>query len=107
MDRRQFLAVGGLAASTPLFAQVAATGASADPEAGLFKGINFTSDGLGLNPLEYATLLREVTTIRNIQVDYYSNGGVIAELEKQFAQLLGKEAAMFVPTGTLANYSDS
>lgn len=104
MDRRQFLAAGGLAASTPLFAQVAATGAGTDAAAGLFKGINFTSDGLGLSPLEYATLLREAATTRHVEADSYSNGGAIAELEQQFAQLLGKQAAMFVPTGTLANH---
>ncbi|MET1161920.1 MAG: beta-eliminating lyase-related protein, partial [Pseudoxanthomonas sp.] len=28
----------------------------------------------------------------------------IAELERKFAQMLGKEAAMFLPTGTLANH---
>lgn len=39
-----------------------------------------------------------------MQADNYSNGGLIADLEKKFAALLGKEAALFVPTGTLANH---
>lgn len=104
MDRRQFLTAGGLAAATPLLAKSAAADASADTTAGLFKRVDFTSDGLGLDPGEYATLLREVAMTRGFAADYYSNGGAIAELERKFAQLLGKDAAIFLPTGTLANH---
>lgn len=102
MDRRQFLSVSGLAATTPLFAN--ASPGSPAPEDGLFQRIDFTSDGLGLDPREYTTLLQEATASGNLQADNYSNGGLIAQLEQKFAGLLGKEAAMFVPTGTLANH---
>lgn len=104
MDRRQFLAAGGLVAATPVLARsvVVSAGAGAAPE--LFKHVNFVADGLGLSPREYATLLRDVTMTLDLEPDYYSNGGVVRELERKFAQLLGKEAAMFVPTGTLANH---
>lgn len=104
MDRRQFLAAGGLAAVSPVLAQAAGTGAMAGTAAGLFEHIDFTSDGLGLGPREYATLLHDVVTTRNLGADYYSIGGPVTELERTFAQLLGKDAAMFVPTGTLANH---
>lgn len=104
MDRRQFLTAGGLAVATPLLATAAAADASAHTTAGLFKRVDFTSDGLGLDPGEYATLLRDVAMTRSFAADYYSNGGAIAELEGKFAQLLGKEAAIFLPTGTLANH---
>ncbi len=104
MDRRQFLAVGGLAATTPVFARTAEHVAHTGTSEELFKGINFTSDGLDLTPREYATLLCEAATARNLDADYYSIGGPISELEQKFATLLGKEAAMFVPTGTLANH---
>lgn len=73
-------------------------------EVGLFRRTDFTSDGLGLNPHEYAVLLQEAVTRGDLQADNYSNGGSIAQLEQKFAKLLGKEAAMFVPTGTLANH---
>src|SRR5438445_5376826 len=33
----------------------------------------------------------------------YLNGGAVEELEKVFQNLLGKERAIFLPTGTLAN----
>ena len=39
-----------------------------------------------------------------IKPDNYSNGGVVEDLENKFAKLLGKESAMFMPTGTLANH---
>ena len=36
------------------------------------------------------------------EVDYYGVGGAVAELEADVARRLGKEAALFVPTGTMA-----
>jgi threonine aldolase len=35
-------------------------------------------------------------------IDYYGIGGAVTELEREVASLLGKEAALFVPTGTMA-----
>lgn len=104
MNRRQFLAVGGLAAATPAISQAAGTNAAVDGKSGLFKRINFQSDGLGLDPHEYTALLRDLATARNLQADDYSTGGLVGELEQRFAQLLGKEGALFLPTGTLANH---
>jgi threonine aldolase len=66
--------------------------------------VQFRSDGLGLSPAEYARLLAEIAETRGIAVDDYSRGGVVAELEARMAALLGKEAAVFLPTGTLANH---
>lgn len=104
MNRRKFLAVGGLAAAMPVLAQAGETDVGGDAASGLFESVNFVSDGLGLSPREYATLLEEATKGQDLEPDYYSLGGVVAALERQFAQMLGKEAAMFVPTGTLANH---
>jgi threonine aldolase len=36
------------------------------------------------------------------QIDVYGNGGVVEELEKEVAHRLGKEAALFMITGTMA-----
>ncbi len=104
MDRRHFMAVGGLAAASPVLAKAAGITASSTSTAGLSKRVDFSHDGLGLNPAEYSTLLHEVASAPDFKSDYYSNGGHVAELEKKFAKLLGKQAAMFVPTGTLANH---
>ncbi|MGH9029707.1 MAG: threonine aldolase family protein [Acidimicrobiales bacterium] len=35
-------------------------------------------------------------------IDYYGTGGVVEELESEVARVLGKEAALFLPTGTMA-----
>lgn len=105
MDRRRFLATSALAATAPLLPAVASAAAAAPaPGMDMFKRVNFGTDGLGLNAREYATLLHEAATARPFPADFYSNGGVIEEIEKAFAERLGKQAAMFVPTGTLANH---
>jgi threonine aldolase len=36
------------------------------------------------------------------KIDYYGIGGVVADLEAEVASLLGKQAALFLPTGTMA-----
>lgn len=104
MDRRFFLAAGGLAAVSPALAQggaqaAARTAAEAGPGA-----VNFHSDGIESSPLEYATRLQQLAARGGLQADNYSLGGAVAELERKFAEKLGKQAAMFVPTGTLANH---
>lgn len=104
MDRRQFLAASGLAAATPTFA-LSRGGKRASGGGGeLFKSVDLISDGLALSPREYAALLQEATVSGALAADNYSNGGLVEQVEAKFAQLLGKEAAMFVPTGTLANH---
>jgi threonine aldolase len=66
--------------------------------------VQFRSDGIGLSPASYGRLLAEIAETRGIATDDYSRGGVVAELEARMAALLGKEAAVFFPTGTLANH---
>lgn len=64
---------------------------------------DFTGDGIPLTPAEYAALLGRLTSA-GTRSDEYSRGGPVEALEAQFARLLGKEAAVFMPTGTLANH---
>src|SRR5207302_8040386 len=66
--------------------------------------VHFRSDGLGLSPAAYAHFLAEIADTRGIAEDDYSRDGVVAELEGRIAALLGKEAAVFMPSGTLANH---
>src|SRR5271170_515340 len=66
--------------------------------------VQFRSDGIGLSPAAYGRLLAEIAVTRGIEPDNYSRDGVVAELEERMATLLGKEAAVFLPTGTLANH---
>ena len=64
--------------------------------------VKFTRDGLDLSPTEYATILYDMKD--KIAPDHYTRGGVIEDLEKKFAGILGKESAIFMPTGTMANH---
>lgn len=68
------------------------------------KSIDFIYDGIDLSPKEYAQLLSKLVDEGKVKPDNYSNGGVVEELEDNFAKQLGKEAAVFMPTGTLANH---
>lgn len=92
-----------LAAGVPALGSRA--GQSFSPEtSNIDKPIDFLNDGTPLSPHEYAALLMKLADEGRIKPDYYSNGGVIEELENKFAVLLGKESAVFLPTGTLANH---
>ncbi|MBI5631094.1 MAG: amino acid lyase [Elusimicrobia bacterium] len=60
-------------------------------------------DGVPMSPAEHIEKLRSLETRGLLAPDEYSRGGAIAILEKKMALLLGKEEAVFMPTGTLAN----
>lgn len=102
LDRRTFLATGSLAATASVLPG-AGTAAQSVRDERLFQRIDFTSDGLGLDPQEYATRLQAMAGRDGFLADNYSLGGEVAKVEQAFARLLGKPAAMFVATGTLAN----
>lgn len=66
--------------------------------------IDFIYDGTELSAKEYASLLMKLVDEGKVKVDNYSKGGTVESLENKFAVLLGKESAVFMPTGTLANH---
>jgi threonine aldolase len=66
--------------------------------------VTLFGDGLSLSSAEYVELLRKIVEGRGIAEDDYSLGGVVAELEEKMARALGKERAIYFPTGTLANH---
>jgi threonine aldolase len=104
INRRDFFAVGSMVATSAAIAQRLQSSPAGHSDAELFKTINFTSDGLGLDPREYVALLSQLIARRAVPADYYSNGGMVEEVEQKFARLLGKQRAIFLPTGTLANH---
>jgi len=61
-------------------------------------------DGIPHTPEQYAQLLAGLTKSGDVTPDDYSRGGVVEKLEARGASLLGKEAAVWLPTGTLANH---
>ncbi len=66
--------------------------------------INFQYDGLALSPVESTELLGEILKREQSEADSYSLGGVVEALEQKMAGILGKERAIFMPSGTLANH---
>jgi len=101
ISRRAFVQTGltaALASSVSLAASERAQATSPAAER-----VDFTGDGVPLSPAEYAQLLARLTTSAT-ELDEYSRGGPVTTLERQFAALLGKEAAVFMPSGTLANH---
>lgn len=66
--------------------------------------IQAAGDGVILSTAEYAELLASLARRGEAEPDNYSLGGVVEQLEQRVAALLGKETAVWLPTGTLANH---
>src|SRR5438445_2734494 len=90
MQRRSFLA-------TPL----AAFQLAAEPPD---EHVYAFGDGIPHTPAEYSRLLARLAEPGQLIVDDYSRGGVVEQLEARVASSLGKETAVWLPTGTLANH---
>ncbi len=54
--------------------------------------------------MRYVDLLQKIIEEKGIEADSYSRGGVVEELETKMAEALGKQRAIYFPTGTLANH---
>lgn len=65
--------------------------------------VKFFGDGEMYEPSDYIRLLQEADKTTAIIKDRYGVGGVVEALEKRFAELTGKEKAIFMPSGTMAN----
>ena len=65
--------------------------------------VSLGGDGIGLSPRGYTSLLGELTRELEVREDNYLLGGEVERFEQHWAALLGKEAAVFMPSGTLAN----
>ena len=99
VTRRSFVGMaavaGGMAA--------AGRAEAANPRLLVGAEADFTGDGIPLDPAAYAGLLSRLAA-GGLAADEYSRGGAVEALETRFAGLLGKEAAVFMPSGTLANH---
>jgi threonine aldolase len=102
LSRRQFLS-----SSLPF----AAFGAASLPAAALAQAgapdpdtiVSLAGDAAPQTPLASLQQLQKLLQKYPQPGDQYGNGGAVAELEKKFSAMLGKEDTVFMPTGTLAN----
>jgi threonine aldolase len=104
MSRRDLLKAGAAAAIAgqlePAFPDTGEEGSGGPGPSWM----NMAVDGLGLTPSEHTVRIQRLAGRKGFEADEYSIGGAVAELETAFASLLGKETAVFMPTGTLANH---
>ena len=106
LHRRSFIKASGLSflpALLPALPALAGQGdeRTAAPPAGA--EINFLADGDMASPTATIQKLAAIDAARPIEADRYGAGGAVGALEKKFTELTGKEAAIFMPTGTMAN----
>ncbi|MBC7848609.1 MAG: aminotransferase class I/II-fold pyridoxal phosphate-dependent enzyme [Chitinophagaceae bacterium] len=102
-NRRRFLRNTGLSILPTLLPAVSAIANEKSQLPQAAKVIRFFADSAPLEVGEYAELLREINLKHSIVKDRYGAGGVVAELENKFLQVTGKERAIFLPSGTMAN----
>jgi threonine aldolase len=102
LQRRRFLQMGACMAAMSMSGGARWAGAE-KPTPG-DQIVRFYGDGLSPTPRETSNLLQRLTSADNFDADSYSLGGVVEELENRVARQLGKERAVFMPTGTLANH---
>lgn len=103
-SRRSFVAAVAGAPAAGLSLALPASGLEpATPTEATSQEVLLSGDGLNLSPAEQATLLARLVAESDLKADEYGLGGAVADFEAYFAKLLGKERAVFMPTGTLAN----
>jgi threonine aldolase len=65
--------------------------------------VKFYGDSDRMDTVTFLSRLQESGKKINIERDSYGQGGSVSALEKRFAAITGKEKAIFLPSGTLAN----
>ncbi len=105
LNRRYFLKASGITLlpvalpSIPLVANNLLT----DPLPANEPIVKFFGDGDFYDGLPYLEQLQFANARQPLKVDRYGAGGAVEELEKKFQTITGKEKAIFMPTGTMAN----
>jgi len=100
ITRRGFVGAVGAAAGLGCLPYTSALASTAvEPE----RIVHTSGDGIGITPREYAALLNRLCQGKDVVDDNYLLGGEVEAFEHHWANLLGKEAAVFMPSGTLAN----
>jgi threonine aldolase len=98
------MSASGIAPSLlPAGMALAGTATMADKKPDGASPVKFFGDGEMFEPEAYLAELQKFIKGKGNIRDRYGSGGVIEELEKKFCEITGKESAIFLPTGTMAN----
>lgn len=104
INRRNFLKTSSIAALPALVSgQALAAGVREKQPAASVPVIKFYGDGEMFEPGDYITELQKAHAAAAIEKDRYGTGGVVEALEKTFTGITGKEKAIYMPSGTMAN----
>src|SRR5689334_721943 len=102
MRRRDLLRLAGVGAGAGWLARGSEC-AAAEPLPSEHT-VRLSGDGVGLTPRAYTQLVDRLCQQAEVEEDNYLLGGDIERFEREWAALLGKETAIFMPSGTLANH---
>src|SRR6185436_10002380 len=105
VNRRNFLKASGLSLLPAVLpaAPILANNGKKKPIAANDPVVKLFGDGEFYDGLPYLDQLQAANNKQPLKVDRYGSGGAIEELEKKFEAITGKEKAIFMPTGTMAN----
>jgi threonine aldolase len=101
-SRRRFIEMSGAAAAAFGVTMPYPLAPGLEPAASTI--VHLSGDGLNLDPSEAAAEIVRLCALEKPVADQYGLTGCVEDVEKYFARLLGKERALFMPTGTLANH---
>ena len=102
MNRRSFIHLSGLGAMPVIAGQLPRLTAEKTTDTPL-PTLTLVRDGPAFTPEEYINLLGKINRERPVKGDFYAAGGTVEELLAKFTAITGKEAAIYMPSGTLAN----
>jgi len=104
VNRRYFLKLSGLTALPAVLPAVSIAN-NFDPKPSVPEEliVKFFGDGEMYSPGAYLDKLHTLQATQPIEPDFYGDGGAVAALQQKMETLTGKEKAIFMPTGTMAN----
>ncbi len=102
-DNRRAFIKKSLIATAPMLLPYPLEYSSKEDSRKIKSVVNFIYDGLALGPRDYIEKLQTLNQKESIAPDFYGQGGVVEMLEQKFAEITGKEQAIYLPTGTMAN----
>ena len=105
VNRRNFLKASGLSLLPAVLpaAPVLANNVNKKPIAANEPVVKLFGDGEFYDGFPYLEQLQAANSKQQIKVDRYGSGGAVEELEKKFEAITGKEKAIYMPSGTMAN----
>jgi threonine aldolase len=105
IDRKSFLRRSGLALAPALLPTVPVWANQKQTEHFYSDEpiVRFSGDGDFFDGPPYWKQLEEANSKQLVKIDRYGTGGSVEDLEKKFATITGKEKAIYMPTGTMAN----